>query len=168
MTVPREKRLIADYIAERFPNDHVIMGCPLGPVPESIIAQYGFRQAIRVARGIRPEVDALVIRKAQLVLVEAKIFKWLDGIAKLPVYGGLVTSTPELQPYRDLERRLILCTPWTSENVQAAANAQGVTIDIYNPPWIAAYVDETHKYWTKEYRDKRDEKMRLRKILGLE
>ncbi len=146
----------------------MIMGCPLGPVPELIIAQYGFREALRVARGIRPEVDALVIRKPHLILIEAKIFKWLDGIAKLPVYEGLLKSTPELAQYKEYDHSMILCTPWTTETINAAATAQNVKIDVFNPPWIQGYVEEMHKYWTVEYRTARAEKMRLRKVFGLE
>lgn len=168
MSVQREKRLIAEYIAERFPKDRVIFGCPLGPVPERLIATMGFRKAMRVARGLRPVVDALVIRDHHLILVEAKILKWLDGISKLPVYRGLVPSTPELEEFKEYSTEMILCTPWISETIDAASEVVNVKIDIFCPGWIQDYLDELGKYWTKDYQKARAEKMRLREVFGLE
>lgn len=168
MGKPRERALIQDYIAQRYPNHHVIMGCPLGPVPESIIATWGRTKALRIARGMRPEVDALVFQDSKLIMIEAKIFKWVDGLAKLPMYKGLIPTTPELEQYKDLEVEMVLCTPWTSETIEAAAAAMGVRVDVYSTPDIDVFVEETHKYWTKEYQSARDEKKRARSLLGLE
>ena len=165
---PRERLLIKDYIAERYLGEHVILGCPLGPVPEVIIATYGYRQALRVARGIRPEVDALVIKAPNLILIEAKIFKWLDGLSKLPVYASLIPTTYELEQYRDYNIVMRLVTPWINETIETAAANLGVKVEIFSPPWSADYVDKMHHYWTSEYRHERDEKVRLRKLFGLE
>jgi len=164
----RERRLIREYIAEFYPKVRVIFGCPLGPVPESSIATYGFRQALRVARGIRPEVDALAIYDGQLVLIEAKIIKWMDGLSKLPVYASLVPSTYELQEYKDYRVAMRLCTPWTNETIDQAAEKLGVKVSIFSPPWIAEYMETVHHYYTSDYRKARDEKLRLRKLFGLE
>lgn len=164
----REGRLIAEYIAEKYPGDRVIFGCPLGPVPEKMIATLGPRKALRMARGLRPEVDALVIRDHQLVLVEAKIQRWVDGIAKLPVYRSLIPTTPELEQYRDYEVEMRLCFPWSSETIEEAARAAGVILDVYHKPWLEDYINELSKYWSADYRAKRAEKKRLREILGVE
>lgn len=168
MGAQRERRLIGEYIAYKFPKSRVIFGCPLGPVPEKLIATLGPRKALRMARGLRPEVDAVIVQNHRLVLVEAKIMKWLDGIAKLPVYKGLVPTTQELQPYRDYEVEMRLCLPWTSETVEEAAKSVGVTVDVFHRPWVDEYLEELGKYWSEEYRSARAEKRRLREIFGLE
>lgn len=164
----RERRLIAEYIAERFPQERVILGCPLGQAPERLIATLGERKALRVARGLRPEVDALVIKDHQLIMVEAKIQRWVDGIAKLPLYKSLVPTTPELEPYRNYEIEMRLCFPWHSDTIEIAARNLGVILDVYHQPWIDEYLEELGKYWSGEYISAREEKKRMREIFNLE
>jgi len=164
----RERRLIAEYIAAKFPKDRVIFGCRLGPVPEKLVATLGPRKALRMARGMRPEVDALVIRDRRLILVEAKIIRWIDGIAKLPLYKSLVATTPELEAYQDHDIEMRLCFPWSSETIEAAANSLGVVLDIYHQPWIDEYLTELGKYWSGEYITARAEKKRMRELFNLE
>jgi len=164
----RERRLIAEYIVDRFPRSQVIYGCPLGPVPQHLVATLGPRKALRMARGLRPEVDALVIQDHRLILVEAKIQKWLDGIAKLPVYRSLIPTTEELKEYQGWEVEMRLCFPWYSESVEAAAKGAGVVLDVFHQPWIDEYLTELGKYWSEEYQAARAEKKRMREIFGLE
>lgn len=164
----RERALISSYIRDRFPRSRVILGAPLGPVPEQLTATWGRFKALRVARGLRPEVDALVFDNHRLVLIEAKILKWVDGLAKLPLYKGLVATTPELQEYVSWPVDMVLVTPWTSENIQAAAQALGVQVEVYSTPEVEVYAQELHKYWTSEYQSARSDKRRARELLGLE
>jgi hypothetical protein len=168
MGKPRERQFIVDYIMARFPTRRVIFSCPLGQVPEKLIATFGQAKALKIGRGIRPEVDALVFDGHTLVLIEAKIKNWLNGIAKLPVYAGMVDDTPELAEYRGWPRRMILCLPFTSESVASAARAAGVEVDEFSTPDVASYLTELEKYWTPEYRSRRAELLRARELLGLE
>ena len=164
----RERRLIAEYIVDRFPKARVIYGCPLGPVPQRLIATLGPRKALRMARGLRPEVDALVVQDRRLVLVEAKIQRWIDGIAKLPVYKSLVPTTEELKQYQGYDMEMRLCFPWYSETIEEAAKNLGVVLDVFHKPWIDEYLTELGKYWSDEYIAGRAEKKRMREIFGLE
>lgn len=168
MGKPREREMIRAYIAQRYPDQHVIFGCPLGPVPEVLTVAWGARKALRVGRGLRPEVDALVIQNRSLIMVEAKVVKWMDGLSKLPVYKGLVPTTPELEEYRGYPVRMILCTPWANESIRASAEGVGVEIDEFSTPEVDAYIEEMGKYWSREYQAARQEKKRAREILGLE
>lgn len=164
----RERRLIVEYITERFPKDRVIFGCALGPAPEKLVATLGPRQALRMVRGLRPEVDALVIQNHHLVMVEAKIRAWVDGIAKLPLYKSLVATTPELVDYQSYDIEMRLCFPWYSETIEQAAKNLGVVLDVFHKPWIDDYLEELGKYWSGEYIAQRAEKKRMRGIFGLE
>lgn len=164
----RERRLISEYIAEKFPKEQVIMGCPLGPAPEKLVATLGPRKALRMVRGIRPEVDALVISDHKLIMVEAKIRAWVDGISKLPLYKSLVATTPELEQYWGYDIEMRLCFPWHEETIEAAANNLGVILDVFHKPWIDEYIEELGKYWSREYITRRAEKKRMREILGVE
>lgn len=168
MGKPRERQFIVDYITARFPNKRVIFGCPLGPVPEKLIATWGRAKALKVARGLRPEVDALVFDDQTLIFVEAKIREWLDGISKLPVYAKMTDDTPELQEVRERKRRMVLAIPYTSETMESAARAAGVEVDVFTTPDVENYLRETEKYWTPEWKHAQAERKRLLQLLGLE
>lgn len=164
----RERRLIVEYVAARFPKNRVIFGCPLGPVPQKFIAELGQHKALRLLRGARPEVDALIFRGHKLILVEAKIRRWVDGIAKLPVYKGLIATTPELEQYKDYEVEMRLCFPWHNETMEEAAKNAGVVLDVFYQPWLDDYMAELAKYDSAEYISARAEKKQMRTILGVE
>lgn len=168
MGEPRERRYIAEYVMETFPDSPVKLGCPLGPGVRGLVEEYGLPKALTMSRGFRPEVDGLVILEDKIILIEAKIFKIVDGISKLPVYAGLIPSTPELWIHRKLPVEMRLVTPWLTAQVQEMAKGMGVVVAIYNPPWIKDYVDKMHGYWLKDAREARAAKLQLRKMLGVE
>jgi len=143
------------------------MNVPVGPLPEGLAAAIGAR-AVGWARPFRPEVDAVIWPGGKLVLVEAKILSVIDGIAKLPVYGGLVPSTPELLPYAGLPRELVVVCPWDSEHVRAMAKTVGVGVEVFRPAWIEEYLESRMLYWTSEYRRTREAKRALRRELGVD
>lgn len=168
MGQPRERRYIAEYVAKTFPDSPVKLGCPLGPGVRGLVEEYGLPKALTMSRGFRPEVDAVVVLPEKLIVIEAKIFKIVDGISKLPVYASLIPATPELWIHRKLPVEMRLITPWLTAQVQEMARGMGVEVDIYNPPWIKDYVDKMHSYWTAEAREARAAKLKLREILGVE
>ena len=169
MIVQRERALLAEYIRLKLPGVQVRQNCPLGIVPESLIVEYGRTAALRVARKMRPEVDALVITPDRLILIEAKILRWVDGLAHLVVYKALVPDTPELEEYakRPVVMRMVI--PFTQENMRSVAERMGVEIDEFTTPAIDQYLtQELPKYSTQEYKRKRAEVMRQREILGVQ
>lgn len=163
-----ERALIRDYILEKYPDKRVIFGCPLGPAPEKLIATWGAAKALRVARGLRPEVDAVVFEDHTLVLVEAKVTAWMDGLSKLPVYSGLVDTTPELVEYVSWERRMVLCLPYPNESVYESAKVLGVVVDSFTTPEVDEAIRDREKYWTPEWKHRQAEVKRVRALLGLE
>jgi len=149
---PRETRLCSEYVAQYFPQDLVRLRCPLGPIPKAIQEMVPGQKALTAARPWRPEVDALIIKDDKIILLECKIFKIMDGLSKLPLYRSLVPETPELQRYLDRPVEMLLVVPWTAPWIQVAAEKLGVVVDVFKPEWIAEYVEEWHRYWTREYR----------------
>jgi hypothetical protein len=168
MGKPRERQFIVDYVTARFPGKRVIFNCPLGPVPETLIATWGRAKALRVSRGLRPEVDALVFDGQTLIFIESKIREWLNGISKLPVYARMADDTPELQAYKSWTRRMILAIPFTSETIQSAARTNGVEIDVFSTPDVESYLIESGKYWTPEWKKAQAERKRTIALLGLD
>ena len=169
MAQARERLLLAEYIKAFYPNHRVKLGCPLGPVAESLIFEYGAAKAYKVARPMRPEVDALIWDDKRLILVEAKILRWVDGLSKLPLYSSMVPQTPELQEYISWPRVVRLVIPFVQENMAAVASSWGIEVVQFSIPEIDKYLTEELPYYqTAEYRQKRVELLAARKNLGLE
>jgi len=112
-------------------------------------------------------VDAVAVEHGRLVFIEAKVFKLVDGLAKLPLYASLLPTTPELHDKKDLQVVMRLVAPWTSPNVETMARSQGIEVVVFSPAWIADYVEQYQHYWTAEYREARAERQRLREELGV-
>jgi hypothetical protein len=164
----RERRLISEWRAEKYPKDQHILGCPLGAIQAELTAKIGLHRAIKASRPWRLEADAVVITSGRLILAEAKVFRPRDGIGDLLCYKGVVAATPELQPYLDRPLELVLVIPWATALVEDMCKASGIRLDIFNPLWVADFIESMHKYWTPEYQAARAEKKRLRQALGVE
>jgi len=163
-----ETRLIAEYLKERYPEFSFIMKQPLGVVSEELMAAEGYQKAIRVMRPFRPEVDAVVILPHYLLIIEAKVWKIIDGLAKLPLYKSLVPVTPELKQYMPREVIMQLVVGWTNTNLQIMARSMGVEIAVFRPDWVVEVVEGMQKYWTREYQVAREDTLKMRKYFGVE
>lgn len=156
-----EHRYVSDYVVTRYPHDAHKFRCPLGSVPEMWVQEMGLGKAIRAYRPYRPEADAAVITADAIVLIEAKIFKVMDGIAKLPIYRSLVAETPEFDAYRTLPVEAVLVTPKDPGWTRKVAVETNVRIELYMPDWIEEYYKKQEVYWTAEERLKRMKRKRV-------
>ena len=129
---------------------------------------HGTPKAIRIYRPWRPEVDALVIMPGALLLIEAKIFKYMDGLAKLPVYKSLVPSTPELQTYRDLPVEMQLLIPVEIPWVKEAADNMDVKVYVWAPDWVKKIWNERDKYWQPRQVFEREKRKKILRDLGFD
>ena len=91
-----ETRMISEYLKENYSEFSYILNVPLGAVPEDIMRKEGYQRALGLSRPFRPMADAVVILPNYLLLVEAKVWNVVNGLAKLPLYKALVPVTPEL------------------------------------------------------------------------
>jgi len=161
-----EPRWVSWYCAKHYPRDIVKLRCPLGPIPDALKQAVGEAKGIKMYRPWRPEVDALVILPGAIDLVEAKIFKYMDGLSKLPVYKDLVPVTPELRAWSELPVRMWLLIPETIDWVQAAGTQAGVGVVTEAPDYIKQAWEERDKYWTKPYMEERERRKEKLKELG--
>ena len=161
-----EPRWVSWYIKENYPDAEIRLRCPLGPVPDELKELYGPAKAARVYRPSRPEVDALVVLDDAILLVEAKILKYMDGLAKLPVYAALVKKTAELDVL--MPRRIImhLLLPRQIPWVRSVAQDLGVTVKIAAPQWVMDIWEDRDKYWTPTARMRREDRKAILKGLG--
>ncbi|MEM1944061.1 MAG: hypothetical protein QXE52_08275 [Candidatus Caldarchaeum sp.] len=154
---PRERRLASEYAEEKFGRLGIqyVLGQPLGPIPQEAIRAFGPEKARLIFRPWRPEVDIAAFPTDRLIIAECKIFKILDGFSKLLQYRALVPQTPELAAWRDKPVEARIVVPWLPEWLPDRAAAERVVVDVYKPAWIDDYLEDMHKYWTKEYRIQR-------------
>jgi hypothetical protein len=147
-------------MAATYPKAEVRMRVPLGPIPKETQADYGLMKGLRVYRPWRPECDAAARWKNTTILVEAKIFKYMDGLSKLPVYRSLLSTTPELAHWpADVVMELLIPAPITW--VLTAAQNLGVrVVHTFTPEYIKQAWDERDKYWTKDAIALREERKR--------
>jgi hypothetical protein len=163
-----ETRLIGEYLRETFPRETCLMAQPVGTVGEALMASEGYQRALGMSRPFRPEVDAIVVLPRYLLLIEAKVWNVVSGLAKLPLYRSLIPVTPELKRFLPREVIMRLVVGWSNSNLEIMARDAGVEVARYCPPWLQEVVDGMHHYWTAEYRQKREERLRTRELLGLE
>ncbi len=163
-----EIRMVSEYLISAYAKFPSIMDVPLGKVDESLMAEQGYKRATGLMRPYRPAVDAVVILPRYLVLIEAKVWNVVNGLAKLPLYKSLVPFTPELKQYSGKEVLMELVVGWTNDNLAIMARDLGVKVVVYSPEWLNEVVLRMHNYWTKEYRQERENKMKMRELLGLE
>ena len=161
-----EPKWVSWYVSLAYPKEVVKLRCPLGPIPEELKRIYGTAKAIKTFRPWRPEVDAVIITKTNIVLIEAKIQKFMDGLSKLPVYESLVSDTPELQHYTNRTTEMKLLIPAKVEWVIAAAAKNNVQVIIESPDFIQEAYQDRDKYWTKTHMKKREQRKETLKRLG--
>jgi len=161
-----EPKWVAEYCVKFYPRAEVRYNCPLGTAPEELVVEHGITKALRLYRAYRPKVDALVITETSIILIEAKVWRYVDGIAKLPLYAALVPDTPELAPYlpRVIVTRLLV--PIIPSWLIRAAEKLNVEIVNWAPKWIMEIWAERDKYWTAEAVAERERRKQILKKLG--
>lgn len=163
-----ETRMLSEYLLKNYGTFPFIMDIPLGRVDEALMAAQGYQQAINMSRPFRPRADAIVILPRYLVLVEAKVWNVINGLAKLPLYKTLIPFTPELKQYLPREVLMELVVGSTPANLEIMARAHDVKLVVFTPDWLKDVVDSMNKYWTPEYQRQRQDKIAMREYYGLE
>src|SRR5574341_218562 len=184
-----ETRLLAAYLADKFPDRIVMTRVPLGPpLPQGIVQRAGDGR-VTASRGWRPEVDALVLladpkqielrplgsammvmsapAEGVILLIEAKVRELLNGLAKLPFYKHMLRTAPEFAELAGWEVRMRLVTPQLADWLEPAAQAAGIEIDYYSTPEIREYLEWWQHYTSQPYRMERQRVIEARRRLGL-
>ena len=163
-----ETRLVSEYLKANYPEFPVIMKQPLGVVSEELMKKEGYKRALGLTRPFRPEVDAVVVLPHNLLIIEAKVWSIVNGLAKLPLYKSLVPVTPELKQYMPRGVIMQLVVGWTNPNLEIMARGLDVEVKLYCPDWLQEVVAGMHNYWTREYQEERQKKIAMREYFGVE
>jgi hypothetical protein len=164
----RERRYVADYAAQKLPPGSYITNVPMGAIPAEIIAKYGLEAGRKLFQPSRPRIDLVHWLPNHYYLIECKIREPKQAVGDLLYYLGLAPATYDLPNYSTQKFVARLVVPWIIPSVRTAAEHYGFEIVEFLPPWVEDYVRERQHYFSSEYKTVRDEKMRLRKSLGVE
>jgi hypothetical protein len=155
-----ERRLIAEYMSEKYTNNEYWLNYPLGPLPKGMTDR---NQALPWLR----KVDGLAIVGREVHLIEAKIWTTTDGLDKLIAYAACVPHTPWLGEAKDYPTKMILVAPRANDATRAAADVLGIVIDTLDRPWVREQIERIEHLWTKEGRMKQVERRKILDWLGL-
>jgi hypothetical protein len=164
----RERRYISEYTMVHFEPGTFVLNVPLGPIPEEIIHLHGVKRGGAFIRSGRRRVDAVHWTPEAYTLIESKIRDPLEGLGRLQTYRDLAAVTPDLPEYRGQAIKAQLVAPWSLEWVRIAASKAGIELVVWKPHWIDDYVRERQLYHTSHYRRAREDRNRMRELMGLE
>jgi len=164
----RERRYIAEYVLKTWPGHNWKLNVPLGEIPEELIRFHGLAGAASFFHPQRRRVDAVSWSPDAYFLIEAKIRDPFEGIGRLIVYAEEAKRTPDLPEYTGQPVIPRLVVPFVVDRDRRACLAHDIELVEYHPPWIDSYVQERQRYFTREYREERAERARLRDLFGLE
>jgi len=163
-----EPRWVAEFVSKFFPDETVAYRVPLGPIPRHLIEEHGFQKAAGIYYPSRPKVDAVVYGEVELILIEAKLDKYFDGICKLVGYRALLDVTPEMKPHLNKIVRTIFLAPIIPYWLEVVARKLNVEIVDYCPDWVRKIWEERNKYWQPEYVAERERRKQVLRRLGFE
>jgi len=140
--IPRETRLISEWLANEFPTIPHILNVRLGAIRPAIEVEDLTPEELAMLGVKRRRADAIILFPAKNVLVECKIVPDIDVIARLELMRELVRLTPELGNRRKLPVECWILTAVDSPLFEAYAHAKDIRVFIYSPPWARRYIAE--------------------------
>lgn len=143
-----------------------MLDVPLGTTTYETYNETGKLVESDISRPFRPRADAIVVTKDTLLVIEAKLMKILDGLAKLPFYADLIDSTPELTAYAALPRKMVLVSSSLPGWAVWLATKHDVTIDYFHPAWIHEYNERIQLQNTGAVRQGRAARQAALRALG--
>lgn len=136
----RERRYVPEFVNEAYKDRvAVFYNMAVGPAPELLYRQHP-EIPLENFRRWRFWIDAVVIRRSNLILIEGKLRKPVEGLGQLLLYKALLPLTPEMSPYKDLVVDMVLVTPRPDPRVIGVAAGLGVRVEVFTPAWAMEYL----------------------------
>ena len=131
-----ESRLVAEYLAERYPGAQWFMNLRIGAtglMPGVDLTDPGIEQMVRRRNRY---ADAIVVTPAELVVIEGTMWLADQKVGQLQAYLLIVRDTPALAPY--LGRPVIgeLVTGQHDDAAEILCQRAGLRYVHYEPKWI--------------------------------
>jgi len=136
----RERRYVPEFVNEKYPTRvAVVYNMAVGPPPEQLALKHP-EIPLENFRRWRFWIDAVVIMRNSLVLLEGKLRKPVEGLGQLLLYRALLPQTPELKPYAHLVVDMVLVTPRPDPRVIGVAASLGIQVEVFTPQWAMDYL----------------------------
>lgn len=136
----RERRLLAEWLVLRFPNERVQQQVRLGAYTPSIGTAGLDRTEIKALGVWRRYADAIVFRRTELILIEASLPADVGYVSRLELYRRLVPLTPELAPVATLPVVLLYLCAIEDPVVTAIAREHGIKVEVFQPSWVGQFI----------------------------
>lgn len=138
--VPREQRMLSEWLAKEYPNDTVITRVKMGTPHPSLISPGLSGAELRMVGVWRRWVDALVLKKDRVILVEASVLPAPGKIAQLALYEELLPHTPELGKFAKFPVEKVLLSAAEDPVLTKIAKRYGIKVVFYRPTWVVEYL----------------------------
>lgn len=139
--LPREMRLLGEFVAKEYPTDQVFINLRLGAIRPDLDLDGLSPAEVRMLGVFRRFADALVVKPEKLILIEASIRPDPGKLSQLQLYERLVPHTDSLNQYKDRKIRKTLLWAFNDEVLASIAREQGVVVRVFHPPWVDEYLD---------------------------
>jgi hypothetical protein len=138
-----ESRLLGEWLAEEYAGRTWHLQFRVGTDPPSAGIDIADEAERRLARNVNRRVDALIEPPADLVVVEATMFRPTDKIGRLQEYLLLLPGTPEVAPWLRYPLVPVLLTGQDDPVARVLCGRLGIRY-VFRPPvwleeWLAMY-----------------------------
>lgn len=130
----RKARIIAQWIAKKYPSRLVLTHVGLGPYRPHNAPQTLSDGDVRMTGVNRHWVQAIVVLKSRVLVVDAITRPDLSCISRLLLAKDRFRTTPELQAWRRLPVYLVLLYDQESPDLLDLARQHGIRTVFYHSP----------------------------------
>lgn len=143
---PRETRLLSEWISKTYPEDRVMFRVRLGQPPAWAKPSIETGTPKEIYMIYQRWADAIIIRKKEIIIIEAKIRLEPGVISQIKLYEQLLPKTPRFSDFRELSIRLIILAAMRDPEVELLAANEGIEMAFYSPDWVIDYLKEIKRY----------------------
>jgi hypothetical protein len=136
----RERRLLAEWLALRYPDARIQQQVRLGAYQPTIATKDLDRSELKALGVWRRYADAIVFHHTALILIEASIPADVGYVSRLHLYRRLIPLTPELAEFVTLPVVMLYLCAIEDPVVTAMAREAGIRVEVHQPPWVADFI----------------------------
>jgi hypothetical protein len=141
-SVQVERRYVVEAVKKYWPNAlRVYYNHPITPISNELRRRFP-GVSDRYFTKYRRYVDAVVITDQELLLIEAKIRRPIDGLGQLLLYRHYAAQNPELKPFASKRIIPVLMTPKEDPYLIPVAQANGFRVMIVKTDNSQEYLQE--------------------------
>lgn len=137
---PVEKRLVSEYVRQRWPGALVWERPRLGPYKPPAFGTEERAVAEMWGQVTRRYPDAIVGEDHTLWIIEGKVIGDAAAVGQLEHYKELLKDTEEFKLYRTDEIKLLLVCYQITDELRKWIEERGIEVDTYSADWLERYL----------------------------